>query len=142
MSEKPNWQTVIIRGAHHVVTDCGKCGVTYTVPRAMYDSMWRNSGFAHCPNGHQRGYPIGNVEQEDLRRERDRLKQRVAQLNDSVKEAADRAEKTAAELTRHKKRASAGTCPCCNRTFQNMSIHMRKQHPEYVKSNVVALKSA
>ena len=34
-------------------------------------------------------------------------------------------------LTRTKKRVANGVCPCCNRTFQNLSRHMQGQHPGY-----------
>lgn len=141
---KQNWETVGIRGSLHVVTDCGQCGVTYTVPYAMYEAMWRDGGYAHCPNGHSRGWQVGHVEQEDLRRERDRLKQQIAQVQDEAKAAIESAKKKADELRRHKKRVSAGTCPCCNRTFSNMARHMETKHPEFVgkTTNVVPLKSA
>jgi 4-hydroxy-3-methylbut-2-en-1-yl diphosphate synthase IspG/GcpE len=29
------------------------------------------------------------------------------------------------------KRAKAGVCPCCNRTFSNMAEHMKKQHADF-----------
>jgi hypothetical protein len=48
-------------------------------------------------------------------------------------------------VTKLKKRTSAGTCPCCTRTFANMAEHMKKQHPDFVAeggANVVRLKAA
>lgn len=46
-----------------------------------------------------------------------------------------------AQARRLKKRAAAGTCPCCKRSFSNMATHMRKQHPAYVADNVVKLRA-
>jgi hypothetical protein len=40
-------------------------------------------------------------------------------------EAAEHA-KTARKLSR----VSAGVCPCCNRTFQNVARHMKTKHPD------------
>ena len=34
-------------------------------------------------------------------------------------------------LTRQRKRAAAGMCPCCRRTFENVARHMESQHPGY-----------
>jgi hypothetical protein len=48
------------------------------------------------------------------------------------------------EIKRIKKRAAAGTCPCCQRSFSNMATHMKRQHPDYVKesgANVVPIKA-
>tara|TARA_Y100000310_G_scaffold338946_1_gene430083 strand:- start:1163 stop:1354 length:192 start_codon:yes stop_codon:yes gene_type:complete len=47
----------------------------------------------------------------------------------------DAAEKTAStykgQVTKLKNRAKAGVCPCCNRTFQNLSRHMETKHPDF-----------
>ena len=34
--------------------------------------------------------------------------------------------------TKLKKRIAAGVCPCCKRTFQDVSRHMKGQHPDFV----------
>jgi hypothetical protein len=103
----------------------------------MYESARREGGFWTCPNGHSRGWRDGadKTEIANLRRERDRIAQQVAQRDDEIA-AKER------EIKRMKKRASAGTCPCCSRSFSDMSTHMRKQHPEFVAENVVRLKPA
>jgi len=122
---------------------CGKCGIDFSVPDAFYRDRRDNGETFYCPNGHPRVFLEPTV--DVLRRERDRLQQRIAQVidekNDEIKkrEAVERREK------RLKKRTAAGTCPCCQRTFSNMSTHMRKQHPAFVAeqiNNVVPLKKA
>jgi len=117
---------------------CGSCGVFHAIPKAMYDTCLEEGGFWQCPNGHSRGFRDGKREREAVKRERDSLKQRVAQLEDEARAATDRANKSDAEAKRLKRRAKAGTCPCCKRTFSNMAEHMRKQHPAF-DENVVAL---
>jgi len=113
---------------------CGTCGVWHAIPQQMYDTLKAEGGFWHCPNGHQRGWPTGSI-----RAERDRLKQRVAQLEDEAKE--ERAARIAADMMRaeaekklvaSKRRALAGVCPCCSRTFQNVQRHMKTKHPNVV----------
>lgn len=134
-------ETIFIKGEPHVVTQCGACGVFHTVPEIVYDCHKREGGYHCCPNGHQRGWNKGTdaIERENTRLERDRLKQRTAQLEDEAKAATERAiqaeqaaGKAMAANKKLKKRAAAGTCPCCQRTFSNMADHMKYQHPDFV----------
>lgn len=136
----------ILNGERHVVIQCGSCAVWHTVPEIVYESHRREGGFHSCPNGHQRGWNKGTdeIERENIRRERDRLKQQAAMLHEQIAAERTRAEKAEAATKRLKKRASAGTCPCCQRTFSNMATHMKQQHPEFVAdggTNVVPLKA-
>jgi predicted RNA-binding Zn-ribbon protein involved in translation (DUF1610 family) len=117
--------------------ECGNCGVVHAIPTSMYENCRREGGYWTCPNGHSRGWKDGAEKTEiaNLRRERDRLVQSAAQKDDEIAAQAK-------QMKRLKKRAAAGTCPCCSRSFSNMSTHMRKQHPEFVAENVVRLKVA
>lgn len=112
---------------------CGVCGIEYAIPEKMAQHAQNEGGFHHCPNGHSWGWPKDGSRVEKLRRERDRLQQRQAYLE----ERAETAERSAAafkgQITKLKKRASAGVCPCCNRTFQNLQRHMKTQHPDFAE---------
>lgn len=127
--------------AHH----CISCGVVYVVPQSVIAQHREKGGYHHCPNGHAQGWDKDGSENEKLRRERDRLKQQAARLEDE-KRAAEAAATTARAQTeaerrkvaKLKTRASAGVCPCCNRTVAQMARHMKTKHPAY---NVVPLKS-
>jgi hypothetical protein len=127
---------------HMAVMECGSCGVPHAIPVVMYDTCVEEGGFWTCPNGHRRGYYEGvqttRKAQEAIVRERDRLKQENARLEEEAARALVDAEKATTALTRHKKRASAGVCPCCNRTVSQMAKHMQSKHPDY---NVVPLKA-
>lgn len=133
--------TVLINGERHVVTQCGTCAVWHTVPEIIYNCHRSEGGFHSCPNGHQRGWAKGadEIERENIRRERDRLKQDAARLEEEKQQAwatatalRERADKAEAANKRLKKRSSAGTCPCCSRTFGNMAAHMKHMHPQFV----------
>lgn len=112
---------------------CGSCGVIHYIPKTMYDTCYREGGFWHCPNGHSRGWANGAEKTEiaNLRRERDRLQQRIAEKDDDLLHKDREIAAQKGVMTKLKKRASAGTCPCCQRTFQNMAVHMKKQHPDF-----------
>lgn len=115
----------------------------------MYDGLQEEGGFYHCPNGHKWGWSEGRKKRDELRLERDRLRQSVAQWQDDSRRERERAE--AAErsaraykgaATRMKNRVKAGVCPCCSRTFQNIARHMASQHPGEEMDNVVELGQA
>lgn len=127
---------ILIRSERHVVTQCGTCAVYHTVPEITYECHRREGGFHSCPNGHQRGWDKGTnaIEQENIRRERDRLKQNQARLEQEIVDARAAAIAAEKKVVRVKKRAAAGLCPCCNRTFSNVQRHMKTKH-----SNVVPL---
>lgn len=112
---------------------CPDCGIHYYVPTAYMDECRRDpSQYFHCPAGHRRHF--SESEADKLRRERDRLKQETARLEDSARAQRERAEKAERANKNLKKRAAAGTCPCCQRTFQNMATHMKRQHPNFVSA--------
>lgn len=142
-------EIVIIRGMRFVVTDCGRCGAIYTVPETMFDAMRAEGGFAHCQNGHGWGWKEGSRQRDELRAERDRLKQSAAQKDDEIAalhrdvEALKKSRAAVrGEYTKVKKRIHSGVCPCCNRTFQNLAAHMKTMHKDYDKDNVIPLKTA
>ena len=125
---------VVIGGEAHVVNQCGTCAVWHTIPKVIYESYRREGGFWHCPNGHQRGFRTGEeqAEQERIRRERDQLKQDAARLHDEIAAERQRAEDAEKRVVQIRRRAAAGVCPCCNRTFQNVQRHMKMKHPNVV----------
>ncbi len=126
-------EVVTLRGQRHVVWECGACGVVSTCPEVVYDQHCAEGGYHHCPNGHTWGWAKDACERERLRRERDQLKQRIAQKDDEIANQISRAAKAETEITRLHKRAKAGVCPCCNRTFVNMQRHMKSKHPNIVQ---------
>lgn len=116
---------------------CTSCGIRYLVPTDWRRDKQHNRGSGSCPNGHAWQYTTS--EADKLRAERDRLKQNEAYLNDRVRELVDARDRetrrvTAAkgQITKLKKRASNGVCPCCNRTFADLARHMAGKHPGFV----------
>jgi hypothetical protein len=125
---------VLIAGERHVANQCGTCAVWHTIPEIMYETYKREGGYWHCPNGHSRGFRSGTEkeEQDKLRRERDQLKQNAARLSDEIAAERARAEQAEKRLHQVKRRATAGVCPCCTRTFVNVQRHMKSKHPNVV----------
>lgn len=110
---------------------CPTCGVTYGIDEDIRSRKHREGGDWWCTNGHTIHY---------TQTENDRLKQELQAAQDATAraEAAARRERdahiaTKGQLTKAKKRLTAGVCPCCRRNFVALGEHMRKQHPDYVQ---------
>lgn len=128
------------------VGPCYTCKCEMWIPDVLQEAAHNAKGVItfYCAYGHGQVYSKGESEETKLRRERDILKQQAVRLEEEASLARVRAEKAEAATKRLKKRASAGTCPCCQRTFQNMATHMKHQHPEFVQeggAKVVHLKA-
>lgn len=131
-------EVIAIRGQRHTVEDCITCGVIFTVPTVMRDQAYQEGGYFHCPNGHAQGWSKEKSEHEQLRRERDRLQQRLAEKDDEIKFQREQREATERRLsaskgqvTKFKNRVGHGVCPCCNRSFENLARHMGTKHPTF-----------
>lgn len=117
-------------------TTCPSCGIYYGVPEHWLQSRREDKKDFYCPNGHVASYR--ESEADRLRRERDSLKQQIARVEDEKREQIDRALRAEKETKRLRKRAAAGVCPCCNRTFTNMARHMKTKHPNVVQMQKAA----
>lgn len=131
-----------------VTVTCWRCKVQYGMTREFYNvaKAAANNLTFYCPNGHGASFIQGETEADKLRRERDQLQQRLAQKDDEIawqarekereRERAERSERKISaakgQITKLKKRAAAGMCPCCNRAFANLHAHMSTQHPHFV----------
>lgn len=116
---------------------CTTCAVVYFFPEGWCEKSREEGRSWKCPNGHGQWY--GESETDKIRRERDLLKQRIAQRDDLIAENNKRIAEgerklsaTKGVVTRIKNRVGRGVCPCCNRTFENLHRHMSGQHPTYV----------
>lgn len=124
---------------------CCNCGIEFAMPLAFQNACRADSKKSfYCPNGHGQHYATS--EADKLRRERDRLKQDAARLQDEIREAREAgaaAQRQASAFkgvaTRIRNRVQNGVCPCCNRTFLDLARHMASKHPG---ANVVEFKTA
>ena len=117
-----------------IAETCCACGVFFGLGSGFREQRLSDGTNFYCPNGHPQHY-TENVKsllekaREEARQERIR-RQATRDLLDSEQRSHAA---TRGHLTRQKKRAAAGVCPCCKRTFKELARHMKSQHPEYVK---------
>jgi hypothetical protein len=117
------------------VHECPVCFITYAAPKRLFEAKCRNGSSFFCPNGHSLSFH--DDENDKLRRERDQLKQQLAEKDDRIDELVAAKYAVITEAKRLARRAHAGTCPHCQRSFANMARHIRHQHPEEVKAVLV-----
>lgn len=124
---------------------CVSCYVHFGMPAGMIAKRREDGHAFYCPNGHQMSFTESDLVK--MRRERDRLKQDAARLEQQNAEARQRLQrawedldveakarkKAETEVKRQKKRAAAGVCPCCSRSFVDLARHMSSKHPGEVR---------
>lgn len=117
---------------------CCQCGEQFMLNPETEATLRRSSQLFHCPWGHSQHFPQGETAADKLRRENQRLTQRLAQKDDEItwqREHREAAERTAraykGQTTRLRNRAKAGVCPCCNRSFSQLAQHMANKHPDF-----------
>jgi hypothetical protein len=115
---------------HMTSTTCW-CGLPFACPTELYsaakDGRLSNGEHLHCPIGH--GISCKTRVQE--------LERQVAELNricvDKDRKLTFANNETAAvrrTLKRVTRRAKAGVCLECHRTFSNVARHMATKHPD------------
>lgn len=138
-------ETVKLYNGSFRSTNCPLCKIVFLIPVSLYNvGVERADGLSiYCPNGHPWHFTRGESEADKLRRERDRLRQRIAEKDDEIalaerKAAQWRAKLQAAEkeTRRVKTRANGGVCPCCSRHFVQVERHMKTKHPGFVAEQV------
>jgi len=124
---------------------CWQCKCEIWLPQELYDAAKRGADkiIFHCAYGHGGVFGKGDSELDVVRRERDWLKQQLAQRESRIANLQTKLEGEIKEsvslrkaATKTKKRAAAGTCPCCHRTFRQMALHMRNKHPTFKAEEV------
>jgi hypothetical protein len=121
MTYKPRtYQRSYQRSIQLSVVDCCVCGVVYGIPKKMDTQLKRDGQEAttYCPNGHQWVYS-------------DSLEKELRAANARAIHAEDQLRAARGELTSLRKRAANGVCPCCHRTFQQLTRHMKAKHPDF-----------
>lgn len=107
---------------------CPSCGCVFAVPQHFLNERRFDGKRFYCPVGHSLSY---NGDRHRLEQEL----QSVRRQRDFEREDRERAEASArahkGHATRLRKRAKAGVCPCCNRTFKQLARHMANQHPDW-----------
>lgn len=117
---------------------CGECGIVFYVPAYWKSKRVNERGSFSCPNGHGRRF-IGETEAEKIKRKLTAQLEAERRQNEWLNVRISQQKKTLAAVrgsaTKLKKHIRHGVCPCCHRTFKQLSAHMATKHPDYVASS-------
>ncbi len=115
-----------------VVESCVSCGCLFGLEESMRNRLLITHDDFHCPNGHKQHF-IAETEAQRLRKALDRSQSQTLAWQDQC-EASDRQRAAyKGHLTRLKKRAKLGLCPCCDKRFKDLEGHMEDEHPAFGK---------
>lgn len=113
---------------HH----CPSCAVAFAMPDRLETERRQDHGTFWCPNGHTLSYPQKTaIEKEKERRQR--AEEETARVRAALDQELSAHRSTKGQLTKAKKRVAGGACPCCNRTFVQLTRHMATKHPDYAQ---------
>lgn len=116
------------------VEECCACGLLFGMTTEYRDRRLDDHKLFYCPNGHSQGYRGESEAEKNARllREEQARHKRTLERENAERQAKEVAE---AKAERLKKRAAAGVCHCCNRTFQQLARHMADKHPETIRKS-------
>lgn len=123
---------------------CARCGLLYALPEALIKAA-RAKGHGEitwrCPNNSCSAMNWGYHGKSEADKERERResaeaaakweRDRAARLSATLDQTKASLRSQKGATTKAKRRHAAGLCPCCNRTFQQLTRHMATKHPDY-----------
>lgn len=108
-----------------------ECGGVYAISERYRDQKHIKGGYWHCPYCMCSWGFFGESRISKLEKELELERKRTEWAKQDAKNAEYRRRAVVGKLNKIKKRVSAGVCPCCQRTFQNVARHMKCKHPDY-----------
>jgi hypothetical protein len=107
------------------IHECKTCGTEYALTSILEQGKRDSGATFYCPNGHS--WVFAKSTHQELKE----AQARVAALEDENRQAWDLAEERSKELRRDKRRANAGVCQYCQRSFRSVGLsrHIKTKHP-------------
>lgn len=120
-----------------LATTCCACGVLFAFPERLMLEKRRTHETYFCPNGHTLYFPHeSDVEKRD--REIKMLNARLTNAREDAEWQKKQRQKEERRVRAYRgvvgkmrRRVGNGVCPCCNRTFKQLSAHMENKHPHF-----------
>ncbi len=117
------------------VVTCYSCALPFGIPSQLYKrAVTDASGSIFCPACGKSSCWQESDAQRKIKQLETKLQWEASQsarLMQSRDEVSKQLIATKGVVTKLRKRVAAGVCPCCGRTFKQLSAHMTQKHPEY-----------
>ena len=111
---------------------CKACGAVFWIEARKMRYARNNNGSYWCPGCGTR-WTFLETEADRLRRKLKDAEESRDWYKGRMENEQKRHSATKGQVTKLRKRASAGVCPCCNRSFQNLRRHMKTKHPDFAE---------
>jgi hypothetical protein len=106
------------------------CGINYAVPANLLRHAHNDGQTIYCPLGHSVHWT--ETEAMRLKKKLDQAEALAASRLARIDQERASHAATKGQLTKVRKRAANGVCPCCNRSFVNVARHVKTQHPDHI----------
>ena len=110
---------------------CGECGGAYAIAQRFHRYCYEHGTGWNCPYCRTRWGFFGTTEAERKREKRKRAERTLDEVKAELQYTEHRRRGEKAAKTRLQKRAKAGVCPCCSRSFKQLRQHMARMHPAF-----------
>ena len=116
------------------VESCYKCAITFAVTQDFQNARMHDHATFYCPMGH--GQVYGGKSQVERDRDaaiadRNRVQAELNEIRHAKLVAEKARDKAVREKRKVEKRIAHGVCPCCDKTFANVSHHMMTEHKDF-----------
>lgn len=119
--------------SEYYLDTCITCGIHFAVPMG-FERQRRDDGRSyHCPNGHSQRYTettASRLEKEKAQLERT-LQAKLNEAHHARLVAERERDKAVKDKRKVERRIAHGVCPCCNKTFADLSQHMVTEHKDF-----------
>lgn len=112
-----------------VVESCINCHVQFAMTNDLRKQRLNDGKPFFCPNGHSQYYSEST--EARLRKQLNNAEEsaRFWRNQEQITHLSLRA--TKGQVTKLKRKAAAGQCPCCDQKFKDLQKHMEDQHPDF-----------
>lgn len=122
--------TKYVDGIEFVTEECCNCGMPFAMTKDFQGRRLRDRKLFYCPKGHQQHY-VGKTEEQKLREQLQRRERDLEAAQGQAIALKHQRDEVARSYRKMRDRVKNGVCPCCSRTFQNLMMHMKTEHPEF-----------
>ncbi len=106
---------------------CCNCYMEFAAPASFIRQRRNDKQDFYCPSGHPQRYTGETAEERIKKLQQEKDAALAAQRFTEQRLASERLSHQA-EIKRREKRAHAGVCEHCHRTFTNVARHMKSKH--------------
>ena len=112
---------------------CWVCGFLFAMPQSAREDFAARGTSFYCPKGCNISYgkSLAVKKQEELDALRNQMQAQLNEANHAKAVAQKEARKAKLDKRKVEQRIAHGVCPCCNKTFADLSHHMIENHKEF-----------